>query len=68
MLLNAKSIKNYDHIIMAELENHRIEIAVLTETWIMSNQQDISWLNQSEFKQGTMTSSPTTDLGTSEGE
>ena len=28
MLLNARSTKNKDHIIIAELENHKIEIAV----------------------------------------
>ena len=34
MLLNARSIKNEDYIIIAELENNKIEIVVLTETWI----------------------------------
>ena len=28
MLLNARSIKNKNHIIIAELENHKIEFAV----------------------------------------
>ena len=51
MLLNARSIKKKDHIIIAELGNNKIEIAVLTETWIKSNQQDEAWLSQSEFKQ-----------------
>ena len=37
MLLNARSIKNKDHVIIAELENNKIEIAILTETWIKSN-------------------------------
>ena len=37
---------------MAELENHKIEIEVLTETRIKSNQQDKAWFNQSKFKQG----------------
>ena len=50
-LLNARSIKNKDHIIIAELEKYKIEIAVLTETWIKSNQHDKAWLNQSKFKQ-----------------
>ena len=51
MLLNARSIKNKDYIIIVELENSKIEIALLTETWIGSNQQDKAWPNQSEFKQ-----------------
>ena len=50
MLLNARSIKNKDHIIIAEPENNKIEI--LTETWIKSKQQDEACLNQSKFKQG----------------
>ena len=37
---------------ITELENNKIEISVLTETWIKSNQQDKAWLNQYEFKQG----------------
>ena len=51
-LLNVRSIKNKDHIIIAELENYKIEIAVLTETKMKLNQQDKAWLNQSKFKQG----------------
>ena len=34
MLLNARLIKNKDNIITDELENNKIEIVVLTETWI----------------------------------
>ena len=52
MLLNARSIKNMDHIIMADIENHKIEIAVLTETWIKLNEQEKAWLNQFKSKQG----------------
>ena len=51
MLLNARIIKKKHHIIIAELENHKMEIAVLIETWIKLNQQDEAWLNQSKFKQ-----------------
>ena len=52
ILLNARSIKKKNHIIIAELENNKIEIAIHTETWIKSNQQHKAWLNQSKFKQG----------------
>ena len=51
MLLNARSIKNKDHVIIAELKYHK-KFAVLTEIWIKSNQQDEVWLNQSKFKWG----------------
>ena len=68
MLLNARSIKNKDHIIIAELENYKIELAVLTETWIKSNQQDEAWLNQSKFKQGNYDIIIHNQLGTRKGE
>ena len=47
MLLNARLIKNKDHIIIAELEDNKIETAVHTKTWIKLNQQDKAWFNQS---------------------
>ena len=68
MPLNARSIKNKDNIIMAELENQKVEIAVLTDTWIKLNQLGESWLNQSNSNRATMTSSHTTNQGTRERE
>ena len=39
-------------IILQELNNNNIDVAVIIETWIKDTQEDLAWLNQSELHQG----------------
>ena len=49
---NVRSIKNKDHLIVNELNDNNVDIAVITETWPNNTKEDQAWLAQSEFKQG----------------
>ena len=49
--LNARSVRNKDHIILQELHDSNIDMAVITETWLKDTEADDSWLNQSNLKQ-----------------
>ena len=50
--LNARLVKNNDLIISQELNNHKIDIAVITETWLKDTPEDEVWTNKSELIQG----------------
>ena len=50
--VNARSVRNKDQIIVQELTNNNIEVALITETWTKDTQKDQAWLNQSELHQG----------------
>ena len=50
--MNARSVKNKDLIISQELNDHKIDIAVITETWLKDTAEDEAWTNQSELTQG----------------
>ena len=50
--LNARSVRNKDQIIVQELTNNDIDVALITETWTKDTQEDRAWLNQSELCQG----------------
>ena len=50
--LNVRSIKNKDHLIVNELNDNNIDIAVITEMRLKDTKEDQAWLDQSEFKQG----------------
>ena len=49
---NARSVKNKDQIIVQELTNNDINVALITETCTKDTQEDLAWLNQSEPCQG----------------
>ena len=49
---NARSVKNKDLIICQELNDHKIDIAVITATWLKGTPEDEAKTNQSELIQG----------------
>ena len=49
--LNARSVKNKNHIIVQQLHETDMDIAVLTETWFKDTDIDEAWLNQLELRQ-----------------
>ena len=49
--LNAMSVKNKDHLIVQQLHETDVNIAVITETWLKDTDIDEAWLNQSELRQ-----------------
>ena len=50
--LNVRSVKNKDQMIVQELAENNIDMALITETWTKDTQEDQAWLNQSELFQG----------------
>ena len=50
-ILNARSVRNKDHLIVQELHDSSVDMAVITETWIKDTYIDNSWFNQSELTQ-----------------
>ena len=50
--LNARLVKNKDLIISQELNDHKIDMAVITETWLKDTPEDEAWANQSQLIQG----------------
>ena len=48
---NARSVRNKDHLIVQELQDSNVDMAVTTETWLKDTEAENSWLNQSERKQ-----------------
>ena len=51
--LNARSVKNKDQIILQELNNSNMDVALITETWIKDTHEVLVWLNQSKFCHGS---------------
>ena len=51
---NVRSIKNKDHLIVNELNDNNVNIAVITETWLKDTKEDQAQLDKSEFKQGNI--------------
>ena len=49
MLLNAQSIRNKDTMIYDYILDNKIDIKLITETWITD--QDQTWLDSCDFKQ-----------------
>ena len=49
--LNARSVRNKDHLIVQQLHETDENIAVITETWLKHTDIDEAWLNQSELRQ-----------------
>ena len=49
--LNVRSIKNKDHVIVNEINDNNVDIAVITDTWLKDTKEDQAWFDQSEFKQ-----------------
>ena len=49
--LNAQSVKNKDHLIVQQLLETDIDIAVITETWLKVTDIEKALLNQSELRQ-----------------
>ena len=49
--LNARSVKNKDHLIVQQLHKTVMDIAVTTETWLKDPDVDKAWLNLSELRQ-----------------
>ena len=49
--LNARSVKNKDHLIAHQLYETDMDIAVITKTWFKDTDTEKAWLNQSELKQ-----------------
>ena len=49
--LNTRSVRNKDHLIVQELHNINVDMAVKTETWLKDTEAYNSWLDQSELKQ-----------------
>ena len=50
--LTVRSIKNKDNLIVNEINDNNVDIAVITETWLKDTKEDQTWLAQSEFKWG----------------
>ena len=50
--LNASSVKNKGLIISQELNYHKIDITVITETLLKDTTEDEAWTNQLELIQG----------------
>ena len=48
--LNARSVKNKDHLIVQQLHEIDTDIAVITETWLKDTDIGKTWLNQSELR------------------
>ena len=53
--LNARSVKNKDHLIAQQLHATDVDIPVITETWLEDTDTEKAWLNQSELKQSNYT-------------
>ena len=51
-MLCARLVKNKDQIILQELNNNDIDVALIAETLTKDTQEDLAWLNQSELHQG----------------
>ena len=49
--LNARLVRNKDHIILQELHDSSVDMAVIPETWLKDKEANDAWLNQSELKQ-----------------
>ena len=43
--LNARSVKNKDHLIAQQLHATDMDLAVITETWLKETDTDKAWLN-----------------------
>ena len=50
--VNARSVRNKDQIMVQELMNNNIDVALITKTWTKDTQEDLAWLNLSELHQG----------------
>ena len=51
--LNVSSVKNKYQMMLQELNNNNIDVALITEIWIKDTQEDLAWLKQSELCQGS---------------
>ena len=51
MTLNARSVRNKDHLIVQELHDSSADMEVITETWLEDTEVYNLCLNQSELKQ-----------------
>ena len=49
--LNARSVKNKDEMIVNEFIKEKIDIGLLTETWLKKTPEDQVWINQSDLTQ-----------------
>ena len=49
--LNTRSVKNKDHLIVQQIHETDVDIAVITETWLRDTYVDKAWLNQLELRQ-----------------
>ena len=49
--LNARSVKNKDEMIVDEFIKAKIDIGLLTETWLKNTTEDQAWVNQSDLTQ-----------------
>ena len=49
--LNARSVKNNDHLIVQQLHDTDVDLAVIIERWLKDTDTDKAWLNQSEHRQ-----------------
>ena len=51
-LMNMQSIKNKEELVHSILEDNRVDIAVVTETWLNSSNTDRIWIMASELDRG----------------
>ena len=65
--LNARSVKNKDKILLQELNNNDIYVALITETWTKNTHENLAWHNQSELHQGPYEISTHNRLGENRG-
>ena len=49
--LNARSVKNKDHLIVQQLHETDVDLAMIIEIWLKDTDTDKSWLNQSDLRQ-----------------
>ena len=49
--LNARLVKNKDEMIADEFIKAKIDINILTETWLKDTPEDQAWVNQSDLTQ-----------------
>ena len=51
VLLNARSIRNKDHLVTDYLFNNKAYFAVITETWLKNNEANKIWIECCELNQ-----------------
>ena len=62
-MLNARSVKNKDQIIVEKFIKNRIDIGLLTETWLKDTPRNQAWINHQLLKYNSTTDQATRKEG-----